>query len=238
MIQLRANHATKDPRLDRLQFFDERSKNFPIRTLVPQETVKPRTYSWRVNAKLDQRKEGACVGFSWAHEMAARPGEQRWVVPAHARFIYHEAQKNDAWPGGEYEGASPRGSGTSVLAGATVLRELGVFQEYRWAFGLNDLILGVGYKGPAVLGINWYDSMYDPDGSGFISPKGGSWVGGHAILCYGVDLRLDALRLWNSWDWNDCYLSFTDAERLLKEDGEACIPVQRKTHVAPWPIAA
>jgi hypothetical protein len=140
-----------------------------------------------------------------------------------ARLIYKEAQKIDPWPGETYEG-------TSVLAGAKIATSLGHYKEYRWAFGLQDLILALGYKGPAVLGINWYSSMYSPVNG--IVKISGSVVGGHAILANGVSIPKQQVRLHNSWGpgWGnngEAFISFADLGRLLNEGGEACIPVIR-----------
>lgn len=210
-------------KLDRLVQFDERSRNFPIRALVPK---KPRSYTWSVNIWLDQGQEGACVGFAWAHELAGKPVIYNNVDNAFARErIYKEAQKIDAYPGEDYEG-------TSVLAGAQVVqKQLKAMDEYRWAFGLDDLWLAVGHAGPAVLGINWYEGMFDADAKGFVHVTG-SIAGGHAIVCYGVNQREKFFRLHNSWGRNwgingNCAVTFDDMDRLLHEEGEACIPVKR-----------
>jgi hypothetical protein len=104
--------------------------------------------------------------------------------------------------------------------------------EYRWGFGIDDLIMGVGLTGPAVIGVNWYEGMFDTDESGFIHVRGKA-RGGHAIMVRGVSLRNETFRLRNSWgrSWGqegDCLLSFADAERLLNERGEVCFPVSRR----------
>jgi len=227
-MQLRNGSTTDDPRLDRLIQFDERSTSFPIRMLV--EAKKPRSYTWRCNSWLDQGREGACVGFSWSHELAARPVELA-VDAGYARRLYHDAQRIDEWPGGSYPGARPVYEGTSVLAGAKVLRRVGRIPEYRWAFGLQDLILAVGYQGPAVIGVNWYEGMFKPGPDRFLRVTG-DLAGGHAITVIGVSIPRRAFLLHNSWGrgwgWNGrAYLSWTDMERLLHEGGEACIPTVR-----------
>lgn len=228
MAELRDGSTVTDPRLGRIAQFDERSRAFPIRLLV--EAKKPRSYTWRCNTWLDQGQEGACVGFSWSHELAARPVEQA-VDAAYARRLYHEAQKIDEWPGGSYPGARPVYEGTSVLAGAKVLSKWGRIPEYRWAFGLQDLILAVGYTGPAVIGVNWYERMFAPGSDGFLR-VGGAVAGGHAIAVIGVSVPRRAFRLHNSWgkSWGDqgrAWLSWDDMERLLHEQGDACVPVKR-----------
>jgi hypothetical protein len=218
------------PVLDRRVEFDERSRAYPIRALIAP-SARPRSYTWRVPVALDQGNEGACVGFAWAHELAARPAVVRNVTRAHALAIYAQAQTLDQWPGEGY-------SGTSVLGGAKAVCANGFMPEYRWAFGLDDLVLAIGYHGPAVLGINWYDRMFTPDPDGTLHVDG-SVAGGHAILAYGVNVRQRTVKLWNSWgpDWGPlgaaALIGFDDLARLLREDGEACIPVHRVRDPAP-----
>jgi hypothetical protein len=229
-MYLRDRSKTADPRLDRLVQFDEKSRKFPIRTLVRKQ--KPRSQTWRLNIRLDQGKEGACVGFGITHEIAARPAEVFGLSNEYARKgIYWEAQKIDGMPGGSYPGADPFYEGTSVLAGLKVAQKLGWADGYRWAFGLDDLILGVGHNGPAVLGLQWYEGMMNPDKAGVIHPTG-KVVGGHCILCRGVYIAEKRFRLSNSWGrtWGqdgECFISFADMDRLLHEDGEAAFFVGR-----------
>jgi hypothetical protein len=147
------------------------------------------------------------------------------------RDVYWRAQQIDEWEGGEYPGASPRYAGTSVLAGAKVIKSLGYIQEYRWAFSLEDLRLTIGYRGPAVLGLNWYEGMFDTDADGYIRPTG-ELAGGHAILAYANSERHKRISLWNSWGRGFgrdgmAYISYDDLDRLLHEQGEACVPVVR-----------
>lgn len=222
--RLKGEFKTTDRRLDRLVQFDERSRAFPVRALV--EMKKPRGYTWQCPVNLDQGSEGACVGFAWAHELAARPSRVTVTNEIARNRIYREAQKIDEWPGEAYEG-------TSVLAGAKVVKQLGGIEEYRWAFGLEDLILAVGYAGPAVLGVNWYTGMFDADRNGYVNVAG-NVAGGHAILCHGVNVKSKFFWLFNSWgaSWGilggRAKITFDDMDRLLHEQGEACIPVGRK----------
>ncbi len=208
--------------LDRVPQFDERSWSYPIRELLGAR--KPRSYTWPLKTWNDQGREGACVGFAWSHELAAAPVK----VPTDNEVglrIYREAQKIDQWPGEAY-------SGTSVLAGAQVAKALGYIPEYRWAFGAQDVIDTVGTYGTCVLGMNWYQGMFGPDENGFLRPTG-RVAGGHALVCLGVNLRGEYVTLHNSWgrDWGvngRARLAFPDLDRLLREDGDACVPVTRK----------
>lgn len=219
---------------DRIPQFDEKSRAFPIRTLVPTHPV---SRTWQAGPVLDQGPDGACVGFSWGAEMLAVPKAVDSVDDAFAFQLYQEAQRFDDFPGEDYEGSS-------VLGGAKVVRSMGYMPEYRWAFGADDLLLAVGHNGPAVIGINWYDSMFTPNFDGLVT-VGGVAVGGHAIMVRGVRLRAPfasepVFRLRNSWGpgWGvngDCYVTLSDMRRLLSEEGEACVPTRRNRK--PVPVA-
>jgi hypothetical protein len=209
--------------LDRIPFFDPRSRGFAVSAIVAPKHR--RGYHWSCDVVLDQGSDGACVGFSWAAEGRAHPAVEPNVDDALASRIYHRARDLDGedWP-----------EGSSVLAGAKAVVEMGWLMEYRWAFSENDLALAVGYAGPAVLGINWRESMFRP-----VERSGEAWVdvaapvaGGHAILCNGYSVRLDAYRLHNSWgaDWGDngeVWVHRDDMTELLADQGEACVPVRR-----------
>lgn len=212
---------------DRIHQFDPRSRMFSISSVVPRS---PRSYTWRVDGWLDQGTEGACVGFAWSHEAMARPVVYPAMTNEAARNVYRMAQKVDEWDGEAYEG-------TSVLAGAKIMKQLGFIGSYRWAFGLEDLKNAVGYAGPAVLGVNWYTSMFNPDGDGFLRVNG-QLAGGHAILAHGVNVRGGYFKVHNSWGkgWGqngEAKISFDDMDLLLRNQGEACVPMQRS-----WPPVA
>src|SRR5688500_17268219 len=110
-----------DPRLDRLPEFDPKSLRYPApHLLMPAQLTIPldmvRSYTWSVPVALDQGNEGACVGFSWAQEIAARPYSDASITNDYAQAIYYWARQHDAWEGESYDG-------TSVLAGAKAVSE-------------------------------------------------------------------------------------------------------------------
>lgn len=231
-MALKDGSVTFDRRLDRLVHYDEQSKQYPIRTLVAEKKL--RSYSWSLPTYLDQGSEGACVGFSITHELAARPSEVK-VDNAFAMNVYYNAQQIDPWPGGAYPQAKPYYEGTDVLSGIKYVQKQGYYKEYRWAFSLNDALLALGYNGPGVLGCNWREGMMEPDDKGFIHPTG-NVVGGHAILVRAVNIKNKTVTLANSWgkSWGkdgDCYLTWDDFEKVLKDDGEFCIPIGRTTTI-------
>jgi hypothetical protein len=213
-----------DRTFDRKVSFDERSRQFPIRTLVPQ---KPVTRTWNCKTYLDQGQEGACVGFGWSHELAATP-KVIHVTNKSAHDLYKQAQTLDEFPGENYDG-------TSVIAGAKAVLADGFMKEYRWAFGLDDMILALSHAGPVVLGLNWYRGMMDPDKNGFLVPDN-NLAGGHCILANGVNVEQKFITVHNSWgkSWGkngEAKISFADMTRLLAEQGEVCVPVGRLTGV-------
>lgn len=240
-VELKGGFKSEDERLDRVPQFDPRSKNFPIRTLVSET---PKTKTWACPTWNDQGREGACVGFSWSHELAADPVRVK-TDNAKALAIYKSAQTLDEWPGEDY-------SGTSVLAGAKAVQAMksgdkALMPEYRWAFNVDDLVLAIGNHGPAVIGINWYRGMFKADAKGFIAPTG-EIAGGHAILVRGVTIVWTAgadkdsvsgidrdksyFTLRNSWgkSWGingDCYITVNNMASLLTAGGDACVPVRR-----------
>lgn len=229
-IQIRANITISDSRLTRIAQFDERSRNYSIRELDRTRKT-PRSYTWPCREVLDQGSEGACVGYAFAHELIAAPCQYQNVTNQFIREkIYWEAQKVDPWIGGSYPEASPVYEGTSVLAGVKVMKRLGFFEEYRWAFGIEDLAWAVGHCGPAILGLNWYEGMLKPFDCGSLHVTG-SLVGGHAIMCRGVKAG-EYFTVHNSWGpgWGKlgtAKISWNEMDRLLHEDGEAVIPLKR-----------
>lgn len=232
-MRLRDGSFVEDIRLSRLVHFDPDSRKFPV--VAGLSTKKPRSYTWRCPVVLDQGNEGSCVGHGIAHELLARPvqADPQKVNHKYAvEKIYWGAQRIDKWLGGSYPGAFPKYEGTSVLYGLKVAQKLGWFDGYEWSFGLDELILGLGYKGPAVLGVEWQDVMCYPDKKGFVWPSKGDKAGGHCILCKGVNITNKTFTLHNSWgsDWGiggSCFITFAEMQLLLDNDGEAAFPINR-----------
>jgi hypothetical protein len=143
-------------------------------------------------------------------------------------IIYNEAQKLDEWPGEDYEG-------TSVRAGAKVLKAHARVSSYQWAFDLETVIYHLLEVGPVIVGTNWYEQMFYPKPvAGTKAYKisiGGEIAGGHAYKLDGINLDLSFIRMKNSWgqSWANrgfARISLSDVERLIAEDGEACRAVE------------
>lgn len=221
-------------KLDWQPRFDERSKNYPVRGIL-KKRVPRKNVLWVAGPILDQKAEGACVGFGWTAEALATPFVVNlkaipYKVPGtpqpFARYVYASAKTIDEYPGEDYEG-------TSVLAGAKVMQSLSTIASYSWAFSVDDVIDALIQSGPVVLGINWYEGMYEaPNGILTIS---GDHVGGHCILAIGYTMSSDkfggkpSITLQNSWGkkWGIkgiAEISVDDLAKLLAEQGEACVP--------------
>lgn len=219
-------------KLGRIPVFDEKSRKYSISRLVPDQTLKDK-YWVRVNPILNQREASACVGFSWCHWLGNDPEPLASVTDEDGFQTYRLAQTLDDIPGVNYDG-------TSVIAGAKAMLQKfpDVFSGYHWAFGLQELLLALSCVGPVVLGINWYAGMFTPD-QGRLHMTG-AVVGGHAILAVGLDLTLRRVYLLNSWgsEWGSAgtaWVTFDDVERLLREQGEACVPTGKKNYFPVCP---
>lgn len=222
-------HRTLDQRgglprtLDRLYAPDERDKLWRAGLVLPSSERTSR-YWYDREAFLDQGQEGACVGFGWTHWLNDGPYVRKGYFDAgFARYLYYDAQHVDEWEGNNY-------SGTSVRAGVKVLQARGYVTNYVWAFTLEEVVQALLEGGPVVVGTNWYDE--EPDEQGFIHLKPTSKVrGGHAYIINGVNVRDGKVRAKNSWgqEWGvngRFWMTFETLERLIHEDGEACLAVE------------
>lgn len=226
--------STMERKFDRLQQFDPQSRMFGIAEV--HTAVEPRKKYWTPGTVLDQGREGACVGFGFTTELIASPKPFKisdYVGNQYALGLYHRAQELDPWEGEDYDG-------TSVLAGAKVIQERGYIQSYRWAFGVEQVRDALIMEGPVVLGINWRDSMYYTKPNGLVEVNG-PVVGGHCITLTGYNPRarikgekgyLEGFRWKNSWGTSYGvkglgFIKIEDLDTLLRDYGEACVPMQR-----------
>lgn len=223
--------------LDWAPHHDPRSKAFPVRALI-ETPPKRRNKLWKVGEVLDQGREGACVGFGWTSEARSTPvavdlsrvaAEVPRDATEFALAIYRRAQQIDEWEGETY-------SGTSVNAGAKAMREVGLVNEYRWAFSIDDVVNTILVKGPVVLGIEWRYNMYWTKND--VVDATGNVVGGHCLTAVGYSLKSEKLNgedgiiLQNSWgpSWGNnglALIKVTQLEELLNKNGEAAVATKR-----------
>jgi hypothetical protein len=202
----------------------------PMLAALPPEAVDlsalPNSKYWYANAWWgDQGGTSQCVAFAWTHWLEDGPVTHKQPAPLiQPSYLYGEAQKNDEWPGEDYDG-------TSVRAGAKVLQAMGYVGEYTWAFDVETVVAALLSRGPVVVGTNWYQNMFYPDPKTGIVKPDGALAGGHAWKLDGANQRTQLIRFKNSWgrDWGKrghAYISFEALDRLIKEDGEACLALE------------
>jgi hypothetical protein len=225
-------------KLDWVSQHDPKSRKYAMRSVLKQRNIEKKSTLWEEGIVLDQGSEGACVGFAWTGELLAEP-EAPKAQPSFeyanslATSFYQEAKKIDEWPGENYEG-------TSVLAGAKIMQKAGFIGEYRWCFNVEDVRDAIISEGPVVIGVPWYDGMYETENNGLVKLRGAR-VGGHAILITGYQTSRrfgnvvfnDVFRWRNSWGTDygingSGWIRAKDLAKLLAENGEACVPMQRE----------
>lgn len=213
------------PKLGRLIDPDPRDLNYPMRALL--RVVPPITsrYWWSQGAWLDQGETGTCVGHAWAHWI--EDGPKTWPGTVDPVAIYNEACKLDPWPENDYGDLL---YGTSLRAGVQAVQARGKVTEYRWAWDASTVVDALLTKGPVVIGSYWYEHMFEPDDNGMIKVSGPN-TGGHCYILNGVNTVKGIVRVKNSWgqSWGkmgQAFLRIQDLDRLIKEDGEACLAVE------------
>jgi len=210
----------------RLHIPDERDGQFLMARVPRRADGRPtgREYMyWRNGPVLDQGSQPHCVAFAWKQWLQCSPIRQgRFLMED---FVYELAQKRDQWPGEGYDG-------TSVRAGAKVLRALGFVSSFHWAFNAADVASWVLDEGPVVMGTTWTYDMFFPDEDGFVAPTGEN-CGGHAYLCVGYNRSRGVFKLVNSWgrDWGrsgSFWMKASDLATLIRQQGEACTAIERR----------
>lgn len=220
----RIDHFRRSKALGRLVASDPRDRAHHMSAVLPRRlTVTSKI--WSPGEILDQGDRPWCVAYSWAGFLLATPTRTK-LAPLGSSYVadlYRRAQQIDEWPGEDYDG-------TSVRAGAKVLAEQKRLSEYLWAFDADTLKRFVLSRGPAVIGINWYETMFAPTAAGFLVIDG-ALAGGHALLVLGYSTNRKAFRLLNSWgrNWGQggrAWVRDADMQRLIGEEGEACSAVE------------
>lgn len=218
------------PKLDVRFHKDPQSRAYATRSLIGRVARFKRVWTTRKAGPLDQDNTGHCVGFSCAGGLASKPQSYE-VDNDTGHKIFWAAQSIDQSEGRIYD------DGATMLAGLKACQRANYFTKYGWNFGIDDTINWIVRRGPALLAINWYESMFWPV-DGLIS-VGGPLAGGHAILANGFWPKHptfgDVLVLTNSWGkgWGingRGYLPVESLDKLLKEDGESAAPTELPVH--------
>lgn len=213
-IQMRGGIVVEDERLGRIPQYDDRSRNYRVRTLLdqirsvecegdaevipePAEVLAaPQPVPFDQSDPPCPGRHGAdgCVGASFGTALNAapivrQPNWQHRVGHSECCWLYRTAQTEDEWAGEDY-------GGTSLLAALRIAHRFGIISEYRWIGAgsqtpIDDVIDTFTRLRTGVwFGIPWYRSMFETDGRGLLTVDRSSGLSGyHAI--YGVDLVVD-----------------------------------------------
>ena len=234
------------PGLGRLHAPDPRDFRFLLsETPRADAVVRRANHLWAYFDKpFDQGNTGTCVGHGWKSFLVSAPVIQSDVDEPPSPFeIYDGCLPIDEWSDNDQD--VERQFGTSVRAGAKYLASLGMVGEYRWCFSANqasDWLAGMDAEGrftggPLVIGVNWYDSMFETDTEGFLHIRPGSWVaGGHCVCLLGWNEKRGFAYGINSWgsNWGRSGRFYMPGEvlgRLLAESGEACSAIELRQRV-------
>jgi len=213
-------------RLGRRYVLDVRDQQYPMRQCFREQKRLPIRRYWRDDFWTgDQGDKPHCVGYAWVGWLEAGPvrpqtDESPCINPSD---VYHQAQRNDEWPGTNYDG-------TSVRAGAKILQRMGFIERYYWANHVRDIVRAVLLVGPVVVGTLWYSRMTNPKNGRMMRARGVK-QGGHAYLISGVDRKRRVFRVRNSWGphWGiggRAFLPINDMRKLLRAQGEACLATE------------
>lgn len=219
--------------------------------VLPKSALKPVQWTRRI-AILDQGQVGSCTGNALTGvlgtDSVGRTAATSLTVKADAQGVFSAGTYAldevfalkaytlntllDSIPG-SYPGQDTGSSGPACGKSG---QQLGALSGYTHAFSLAALKSAL-QSGPAMIGIPWLNSMFDPDANGTLTVDKNSGVaGGHELVVGGWDGSV--FRLDNSWStsWGDRgtgYVKEADLQWLLSQDGDVTVPAYT---VAPSPV--
>jgi hypothetical protein len=220
------------PHLDRKFRIDQRNLNFPIRPFVAG--TQRRRIEWTMTARLplNQQTDSGSVGFGWASMMEQVDPVNFPAIEHTISFIAGGAHQDDTLS------LKTRQFGCSLLGGARHLKRSGWITNYRWCFTPDDVLDTLCGFGPVLLGVDWYDSMYEPLPDGIVTVNG-PHVGGHCLLAVGYIPADDAMKMGLARSplvrvvpslgkgygiGGSAYLRLMDLAFLMNNGGEGVVP--------------
>ncbi|MGI8682015.1 MAG: hypothetical protein ACR2JO_07785 [Mycobacteriales bacterium] len=203
---------------------DPRNRDYPTRGVLHAVDAPLVEKTWRRGHAYDQGRTSQCVAFTGKGMLNTAPTSAAAPYRTRAAYstddFYAGAQAADEWPG-----QSPDYEGTSAKGLCAYLTTQGLITEYRWCFGVDDVLRTVSHHGSVGCGTWWSRSMFTPGERGLLTVDG-EWIGGHEWEIVGVDPHREEVIACNSWSlsWGDrghFRLTFADLDRLLTADGDA-----------------
>lgn len=186
-------------KLDALPVLADHRDELLSKYMTPAMVVSGRKL-WNNPIRLNQGKEGACVGFGWTGFLNSRPISHTYD-DAFAFELYHKATTMDQYPGDWRTGQQ----GTDVRVGAKVVMGYGNINGYAFAKNVDEVAAWLLNSGPVVIGVPWYHSMDDYQGEKaycYVDTKTGV-RGWHSVVVDAVDYTSGTDDDWfgfpNSW---------------------------------------
>ena len=219
----------------RIEIYDKRDENYPagpFLNALPNLALSNRY--WYCNGwSGDQGTSNYCTAYSWLAYLHDGPVVQEAFAQKpmyNPRDLYLKFQENDGITKPSYEGST-------VRAGAKVLKKLGFLKEYRWTRNIDEITKALLVFGPVVVGSQWYSGMMKTDSYGKVKVDG-RVIGGHAYVLNGVDIVKNTYRIKNSWGsrWgiqNHGFIDIDEFKKLIQQGGDICIPLESKLNYVP-----
>jgi hypothetical protein len=204
------------------------SRDFALKMYMPPKIDITGEKEWEYNGlALNQRQTNGCVGFSAAGWGICDPVQDPFTDMDGLR-IYKLCKIKDGEPDLD--------NGSTMRTQAQVLKDLGMIQNYAFAYTVEEVAWWILNRGPVLIGTDWTYGMWDVDGSGIIHPTG-EVAGGHAYFFRGKTSN-DYLRGRSSWgsEWGlngEFFMSMEDVDKLLHHGGEAIAAVEVAPSMLP-----
>lgn len=227
--------------------------------VLPKTAITSVDWARRISI-LDQGRLGSCTGNAGTGALgtdsAGRTASESVTISAagaaasHGLFTAGVHALDETFAVALYSLASildgisgqypPDDTGSTGIGVAKALKALGLATGYTHAFSMAALNSAL-QTGPVLIGIPWYQSMFDvaSDGRILLDKKSGV-AGGHELELPRFDATLGEYWVPNSWaeSWGDAgwaYLTAADLTWLLSQQGDVTVPAFA---AAPTPTPA
>ncbi len=184
---------------------------------------------------LDQGNTGSCTGnaamgclgtepFYSTIPFPQRPSVNKLHAELDALGLYSLATDLD-----EYVGSyPPDDTGSDGLSVAKACRQKSLIKAYRWAFGVDDVLVALSNV-PVLVGTTWPDTFDTPDMSGRVYiTRRSRFRGGHEVVFDAIDVESELAWFTNSWGpaWGikgRACVSFDTLGRMLNDNGDCTV---------------
>lgn len=161
----------------------------PVPPIPPPPPAPSGAIDWPdTDTVLDQGQTPHCVGFGGAQWGNTQPVDDHFTNK-NGDDIYYACKVLDGEPGQE--------DGSDVRTLAKELVSLGRIDTYAFAGSIDEAIAFLP-QGALIIGSNWTNDMFNPDGNGVVRTTGGV-AGGHCYVMKGYDPATDLIKFLNSW---------------------------------------